>query len=652
MAQEAEWETQEMMENGDGEAVQTGQSKRPPLSQHGSDSQASDQAQQQQNAYRPRVQKHVVGGGTGGRFHARVPSSKIIHKHHASTSSSKLNRRQASPSPERGIGSQFGSTHRRVTSDIDLSRKLSATNLSKNSSHTNLKYSRSKVDIGKKSKSSANLKRSLSNPAVHKLKSANVHFNLGDEAEDGQDGQEDEWVDASTSASPLLSRRTSVVSGGQSSVEHPASRDSSRPHSSPAPSHQFATENGQSSGTNSVAHSLDRRAANHQQYLTSRLLQRNPSLGVPPKMSAENVSVHPSSSRQHSPDSGGSRDTISTLSGTPRMPLLMRPGSSGKEELTSRFVTNNSQGSGSGATGDSFLVEANRGGLSRAAYIRAEGGPRRPQSTGNLAQAQKQKQQDLIRAQVRLEEDESTLTDGDDGKPSGLAGGARSRRTGGYTVSRGEMNRTQQKLDLQRASSSLEPSHHHPGMGMGLAGVASAAGPLVGGSGFEARDPRLGKLMERTGMEYLVVRRYQNPIARSINRLTQLPGVDKARRIPKPGSPSVPNVGAHSRRGSEYGGLRHAQLQNLNERELRDPTVAGLISAQISKRPSTPRRGHTATGSSSIRPSMDLDEAAGRRPDSRRLSVASLADRGEDAQTMALLRNLWDKNMDLSASQE
>ena len=644
------------MANRDGgEAAVTGQSKRPPLSHHGSDSQASDQSQQQpHHAQRSRAPKHHVGGGIGGRHHARVPSSKHLHKHQAS-STTKLNRRQASPSPERdiGIGAQLqAASHRRATSDLNLSHGASVTHLKKNSSHTALKPVRPKIEVGKRSKSSANLKRSLSNPAVHKLKSTNVHFNLGDDGQDDgqEDGQEDEWVDASTSASPLLSRRTSVVSGGQSSTEHPASRASSRPHSSPAPSQQYATGTTPPSGINSVAHSLDQRTSSYKQYLTSRLLQRTPPQRAPPKMSTENVTVRPPSSGQHSPDSGDSRETASTLSGTPRLPSLVRPGSSGKEELTSRFVTNNSQEAGSGVVGESFLVQANRGGLSRTAlHGKTSNGPRRPQSMGNLAQAE---QDDLIRAQ-RMEADDSVLTDGDEAKISGLAAGARNRRYGAYTAPRGEMNRTQQKLDLQRASSSLEPSHHRPAMGMGLAGVSAAAGPLVGGSGFENRDPRLGKLMERTGMEYLVVRRYQNPIARSITRLTQLPNADKARRIHNPGSLSVGGTRGHSRVSSEYGGgARHAHLQNLSERDIRDPGVAGFISGQTARRPSTPARGHAAMGSNGVRPSIDLDDGTGRQSGSAGLSGSSIADRGEDAQTMALLRNLWDKNMDLSASQE
>lgn len=643
------------MANKDGgEATVTGQSKRPPLIQRGSDSQTSDQSQQHQHAQRSRASKHVVGGGTGGRLHARVPSSKHLHKHTAAASSNKLNRRQASPSPEREreIGAQpGGSSHRRATSDVNLSRGSSATHLKKNSSHTNLKPVRPRIEVGKRSKSSANLKRSLSNPAVHKLKSTNVHFNLGDDT--GQDdGQEDEWVDASSSASPLLSRRTSVVSGGQSSTGQTSSGANSRPHSSPAPTQQFATGTTPPSGINSVAHSLDQRTSSYKQYLTSRLLQRTPPQRAPPQMSTENITVRRPSSGQHSPDSGASRESASTLSGTPQLPSLMRPGSSGKDELTSRFVTNNSQESGSGVAGDSFLARPDRIGLARAVHGKASGGPRRPQSMVNLAEADKQDQRDLLRGQ-RTDPDDSAMTDGDDGKASSLAGGGRNRRYGAYAVPRGEMNRTQQKLDLQRASSSLEPSHHHPTMGMGLAGVAAAAGPLVGGSGFENRDPRLGKLMERTGMEYLVVRRYQNPIARSITRLTQIPDADRARRIPNPGSPSVISSRAHSRRSSEYsGGARSAHLHNLNERDIRDPSVASLISGQVSRRPSTPARGHTVTGSNGIRPSIELDDGSGRRPGSAALSGSSIADRGEDAQTMALLRNLWDKNMDLSASQE
>jgi hypothetical protein len=568
-----------------------------------------------------------------------VPSSKGLHLHKSQASTTKLNRRHTSPSP--GEYGSIASTHRRAVSEVNLSRDQSSSNLKKNASHTSLKRNRSKADIGKKSKSTTGLgKRSSTGSVAPKHKSSHyqVHFNLGDDDDQDEIEQEDEWVDASTSASPRLSRHTSVLSGGQSSADPPASASNSRPQSPPGAARtsgaNHAPPSVDTSNTTSAAHSPDKATTDHNRYLTSRLLQRTPSIGAaPPMMSTQNVSARPPSSRQHSPESRGSRETISTPSGTPGAPTNVQSGSSGKAELTSRFVSNGSQGSGSAVTGDSFVVPVNR--MTRGMNGKNDSAlPRRPRSMGSLSHADGRQ---VLSSNLTDDEDD------EDAENGGLAAGSRSRRNGaGHAVPRSDMNRTQQKLNLQRASSSLEPNHH-PGIGMGLAGVAAGAGPLVGASGYETRDPRLGKLLERTGMEYLLVRRHQNPVARSLARLGQIPGADKGRRIPKPGSSSA-SVGGHSRRGSDYGSIRSA----ARDRDLRDPSVASLITGHgsSSRRPSTPHMALHMTRSNGVGVNGDTDDGP------TGLSGSSLVDRGEDAQTMALLRNLWDRNMDLSASQE
>ena len=747
-----------MARDRDSDASGIGQSKRPPLNHHEStNSQMSDHQQQQQQQThqqtstqqqvqphtqahhhpRPKAPKHVVGGG---RLHARVPSSKGLHKHHASNSTSKLNRRQASPSPERGP--TITTAHRRATS-----QDLQLTHLKKNLSHTSLKRNRSHVEVGKKTKSSTNLKRTSSNPAVHKLKSSSgsnkVHFNLGHDEDD--DGDENEWVDASTSASPLLSRRGSTVGAGQTTANHinspsvaasmsmdnspRASSPVSSQHPEPAIRPNPPPTNGNGANGTGASHSLGREQhhhphiTDHKQYLTSRILQRTPSQGAPPKMSAENASVRLELSRHPSPD------TAST-SGTPGRGLGQggnsgRPGSSGKDELTSRFMGNHSQEPGSGLAGDSFLATANHGGLFRAAngngtavvtaaggYLASESAPappaqqppsRRPRSFGNPRADEDYEQQ----GQKRL--DDSNLTDEEDADNSGLAGGANARRRGGYAIR--DLNRTQQKLNLQRASSSLETgappvAHtHHPSVG-GLAGMvppAAPGGPLApsGGPGLydlstsQRENPWLAKVLERTGMEYLVVRRYQNPVARSLSRLAVLTGNQiGGDKSGSKGLPSRPGTAYSTRRGTglsetaSLGGGRSSATFSNRDREgiqtlldaqtggpghtraasaLPPPTTSGGTSRRA------PFSGlRVSSVSSSLEAEHDPDGVgmAGRlqREQQRqqyhngvgghqqRLSGSSLMEHqlpGEtDAETVALLRNLWTKNMDLSASQE
>ena len=511
--------------------------------------------------------------------------------------------------------------HRRTTSDLKLtaisnpavnhssnSNSASASNsnsrsqspsqhlpLRKNTSHSNLpsKPNRPRPDIGKRSKSAAVIKRSSSHKDVQKLKSQKnqVHFDLGD-GDDG-DGNEDEWVDASASASPYLSRRGSVVSGGQSPAKPPSPKGTgSRPHS---PSSIAGDRSPDDDDDNDD--SPTRETVRHNNYITSRLLQRTPSHGAPPQMSTEAVQVHPPSG---SPTSQVSRGPAS-LYGTPKTSTL---GVSGPEELISRFVNGSDPSSGGHGDPDSYFIP------SHAPLRRDNGDIRRPQSLGNLHQASRES---------TSEEDERAL--------------APRSKNPIHTAPPASQSRTQQKLNLQRASSTMEPAQAGPGVG--------PVGPslLVGSSDYEHRDPRISRLLERTTMEYLVVRRYQNPIARSIARLSHLPGANnKMRNIPKQNGNGTNGANTNGRNSLDIdgGGGRLGLSQSMTH-----------LSQQRS-RPTTPRRPtsiRTMTGATS---SFEVHEQDG--PNDR-LSESSLVD-GNDDNLAALLRNLWDKSNDMSASQD
>jgi hypothetical protein len=465
----------------------------------------------------------------------------------------------------------LSSAHRRTTSDVRLSRDLSASNLKKNTSHTSLKRNKSHVEVGKKSKSAANIKRSSSHKEVSKLKASkgSVHFDLGN------DGQDDEWVDASASASPYLSRRGSVVSSGQGSTK---THNEDEQSSSRAQSVLGSAQEPQ-------VDTPDRERVQHKEYLTSRLLQRTPSHGAPPKMSSETAQVPP---RSISPDSPASRAS-STLYDSPK-PANASVGAAG-DELTSRFMS----GPASGVNPDTGSFYSPTRAITRV---------KRPQSLGNLHQDHRSSTTD-----DQEEEDDSALA-------------PRTRKRFGYKAVPADISRTQQKLNLQRASSSIEPV---PAGGGGVGAVG--ASPLLGGVGYDNRDPRIGKLIERTGQEYLVVRRYQNPIARSMARLQHLPGADRLQRIPKQNGS---NGTMHGKKPSDPGAARFSHNSSL-------------IDANRS-RPATPKRN----GSVRTNGANSSYEADGGRSG---LDESGYAE-GDDAGLAALLRNLWDKNMDLSASQD
>ncbi|KAI3398234.1 hypothetical protein diail_9711 [Diaporthe ilicicola] len=589
-------------ERGDSISPSAGQSKRA-ANQQDSDSLDSDQthhSQQHHNQHQRthhKPQRHHVGGG-GARLHARVPSSKGLSKHNTSASSTKLNRRVTSPSPERTTG--LTANHRRnPSSEVKLSRDPSTTSLKKNHSQTSLKRNRSQVEVAKRNKSSGQLKRSSSEKAVSKLKSSKsaVHFDLGN------DGQEDEWIDASSSASPYLSRRGSVNTSGQSSGNAQGSEAGS-----PAAGVSGDEEPTPLAEPQKLLFAGDRE---HSRTLTSKILQRTPSHSATTGMSNTMAMA-----RASSPDS---RHSASTLSVTPAQPPGV-VGSNGQEEVTSRFVSQTSAGS--------FYASGEPG-----------SGPKRPKSLGNFPNS---KDNGLSGAtEVR---DDDDLTDEEDTgvTSSAIATTARAREMGRIAAAPSEKSRTQQKINLQRASSSMEPARHrHPGIGGFAAEVTDVAGTLLGGAGSDGQDPRINKLLDRTGVEYNIVRRYQNPVARSLMRLAQLPGNDKAKRIPRPGTP-----GAAGNRNSAHlaGGGQFGLSQSF--RDARD-------SGNEARRPAAPKRATTTVRHNGAGSSLDTDDGgASRLHEGQGLSGASLVNGEDDDGIQAILRSMWDKStLDLAASQ-
>ncbi|KAK1774493.1 hypothetical protein QBC45DRAFT_337480 [Copromyces sp. CBS 386.78] len=710
-----------------------GQSKRPPLNHHdsGSSQAGGDQTGNgSTHHHRAKGPKHVVGGS---RLHGKVPSSKGLHKHHGSTSNVKLNRTNTANSTRQG-GSPtspdrppfLAHGHRRSTSQ-DL---VTVTSNLKNTSTTALKRNRSIADVagigkGKAKSSSDLLKRSSSNPAVHKLKGeqrhSKVHFNIGDDGQDEEEDQ-DEWVDASTSASPLLSRRGSTINGAETSNENhlhplasavmpqgqgdnwrvapqvqyqfPSQQQRVQPSKNTvAPQQQQRQEqeqqqqqvqeqqqkqqaqqpykpptnknsSSQTSIAPSIAHSTT--SLSHSQLLTERILKRVPSMLSAPKMSTESVQVQLNASRPTSPASSIRASQV-------------RPGSSEREELlTSRFVGGDVGSTGNPSNpGESFLTS-----------IKATAENGTSQSMGSLEHAGHQG------SKLGADSDDEGASATEIRRTTRRRNGTQTSVSSGVYGIPKDLNRTQQKLNLQRASSTLDQPHvppHHPTLGV-MGGMPLTTGLPLNGNGYDNRDPRLTKVLERTGMEYLVVRRYQNPVARSIARVAQYQALQNGSlnmnggggvggRSSRPGT-------SHSKRGSELslGGGRPGFLRDGREGP-RDSFLAqatlnanhhqhsNSMSAVPSKAVSAAARfsglsSGIGTRANSTSSSLDGDgDGDGRQPhvgmlngangghgglhgSSSRLSGSSLVDRSEHAETQAILRALWDKSLDLSASQE
>ncbi|OAA50664.1 hypothetical protein NOR_01114 [Metarhizium rileyi] len=565
-----------------------GQSKRPPLNHRDSDSHSDTTNTSGAPSHHHRTKHHQKQHHVGhpGRLHARVPSSKAVHKQHgnahapAHAHTTKLNRRPASrptsPTELDEAALAERPSDRRATSEVKLSRQSQSANLPTSLSHTSLKRNRSYVEVGKRTRSSDKLKRTASGTGIQnshkqqvKPSKIQVHFDLG------SDDPEDEWVDASGSNSPYLSRKGSLNSSAQSSLRQGPGAESSRP----------ATPITASKLQKVDRPSPDRATSHHKEYLTSRILQRTPSHGAPPQMTVDTAQAAPAHLSRSISSSGRN---------------LTHSSSSNQDELVSRFVDAASSGL---ASQGSFYHPAP--GTSQ----RSDDGPARPKSMSHLGEASKIEDAAPVPAPVPSTEINNSALVPKTG-----------RRTAGPPA---EISRTQQKLNLQRASSVLEPGQALT-RAVGVVGASPLIG--VGGPGYDggnSRDPRIGKLLERTGMEYLVVRRYQNPVARSLNRLARLPGMEKTRRIPR----------------TALGSVNGKRTMDLNARHTRNVSMPD-------SRQTAPRSGAflRANGASS---SFDGDDVTKLN---ERLSGVSLVEAEEEEGTNALLRNLWAKSMDLSAS--
>ena len=405
----------------------------------------------------------------------------------------------------------------------------------------------------KKNSSHVSLKRNRSSADVKRPKSSEGSTKRPTSVHFEIGDQEDAWEEASSSASPALSRAPSR--SGQSSSKHSA--NNSRPQS-PLIQSPSTKSHPPSASTNGAPRSQTADA----KVITERLLNRVPSTVTTTKMSL--ATATPSN---RSPDSPAKSHT-STLNGTPRV--------GSKEEVVSRFVS----GSGTPSENSPFLQHAHQ---------RIPDGSKdevkRAQSMGNLTR-----------------HDSSH----DDDSESALKPRSRKSSTTQHPYNPPQQSRTQQKLWLQRASSNIEPAQMATGVAMNGLGLSGA---LVG-AGYDGPDPRIKLQLERTGLEYLVVRRHQDPVGLALKRLNQLPGAEKYRRIP-----------AQSSRKGHGGTGSYGLSQSLKDSRARNKTTNGARSS--------------------------YEEQSVGSQDS------GIADRGGDDDGVgAILRSMWEKSYDLSASQD
>lgn len=471
--------------------------------------------------------KHVVGGGKFGR----VSSNKALHKLQRQSSTHNNNNNN--------------SNHNHTTSNDNLKEfeapwdrpNHSSTNLNrqKNHSQTALKRNRSSADV-QNSTGPTRRPKSSDGPQGNKKRPNSVHFELGIGTPgkiEVEDDNEEGWEEASSNASPALSRSANT-SAKQSAANSAVSSRHHSPHSSPRSKRPSAGDSVRDSAKGSSVGHFDgngslktNTAANRNSHstadakvITDKLLQRTPShLVSETKMSM--ATAKPTPKMAHTPSSSMDRATGMVKS-------IGASTASGNQELISRFVGD----AGTPGENSPKFPPPDHGRESRTGGVNA-GGLEKNANGGNGEMSRAKSMGNLTKHNVDEEEEESALL-------------PRSRKSSTSGVS-GPPNaynsRTQQKLWLQRASSNIEPQReglgalallngglgmgNHgggssmgfgPGMGLGMGG--GMGGYLMGGDG--KGDPRIKLQLERTGLEYLVVRRHQDPVGRGVKRLEKM----------------------------------------------------------------------------------------------------------------------------------
>ncbi|RAL62570.1 hypothetical protein DID88_004419 [Monilinia fructigena] len=389
-----------------------------------------------------------------------------------------------------------------------------------------------------------------------------------------EDDNEEGWEEASSSASPALSR-----SANTSAKQSAANSAVSSRHHSPLTSPKFKKSTAGDSVRDFANQNPTGNFDENGSVKTNTTTNRNSNSSVDAKVITEKL-------LQRTPSHLTSETKMSMATAKPTPKMVHTPSCS-VDPGTAK----------SGVNGGELKKNANGG----------SGEISRAKSMGNLT-----------KHDVDDEEESALLPRSRKGSTTGVNGPANAYNS-----------RTQQKLWLQRASSNIEPQReglgalsllngglgmgNHGGgssmgfgTGMGLGMSSGMGGYLMGGDG--KGDPRIKLQLERTGLEYLVVRRHQDPIGRGIKRLEKLGALGhEGKNIPRHGN------------GHGYG-YGHSKSASVSR--------AGSL-----------RKG--------VRQSFDVEDRD-RGSDTEREGGAGSG--GDEENVAALLRSLWEKSFEGSGS--
>ena len=429
-------------------------------------------------AHKPHI-AHTAG--RGHLPHARNPSyGKNLNK---------LGKLAETRRPKSQTPSTSPSNHqpKRNGSNVSLPRVGSKASVKRNSSNLSLLRNGSTVQLGKQARPTTPLRRSRpQNDTIdHNVKKNSASFTVGS-ANEG----DEEWTEASNSQSPVMARQSSVTTRLQTTKEPSSDSDTpgaqlklpvSPPKSPQLPrsprststssSDQPAAENSQRRVQHTPNHSS--RPLDHDA-ITSRLLKRQTSSGIPPTISSISAIGTPGT---HTPPNIRNQGFTSN---EPSMP----------ENGVSRFL-NGTGGSSSSPTAGLIAhvhtaLDAQQSKITSRTRSPSPEAPldavRRAKSAGNLNSA-------------------PTLDRASANSPPSYTVPPQPKPLGGNT---------QAKLDLWRSRTNVEPSSGPP--------VPLTSGFPAVNVGMSAMQDRRSRLWESAEGEMGHLRRFRNPVLEGVGR--------------------------------------------------------------------------------------------------------------------------------------
>ena len=451
---------------------------------------------------------HPVGHGR--HAHGRVPShgknlnklSKLSAAHgqeeHAKPKDNSRNKAQTpSTSPST-------TNLKQTSSNVNLPRTGSKVSMKRNASNLSQKRNKSSSKLGNLIKTDKAQRKGPDNPRIN-----GAQFSIG------SDEQDEAWTEADSSQSPDLPRRSPTARGHAQSreplspdgppVRSPTQLPASPPQSPPQISQPTSRSSPRSSKPN---HTYSQPP--DAEVVTNRLLSRNPASNAEPQTSAVSATITPSGS-SGSPAFNFSQDA--TLRNDQSMP----------SDGISRFLNATNSPSGN-ATPASLSHHLN------SALVGVHRDHEQRRQNAHLSCASPNQNTAIVRSTnltSSTKQAQSTSSGSSSSPPNPVSGPqsvfrAQPRPSPFASTAREHpQSLTQQKLDLQRESTTREPAHA-PAIQPPLSSAHASFANLSLSTGNEGSiEDRKRKQWDRAETEYENARRFVGVVGKGLERLAK-----------------------------------------------------------------------------------------------------------------------------------